>query len=213
MAFSDRHEAGRMLAERLKHYKGSPCIVIALPRGGVPVAAEIAGALESDLDIIAPRKIGAPDNPELAIGAVAHDGTLVLNEELVRMLGVDAGYIDEGAQREHREAERRMERYRGGRPFPCFKGKTVIVVDDGLATGYTMLAALRAIRKGSPARVVMAVPVAPPDTAQRLSREVDEAVILATPEPFYAVGQFYWNFDPTTDDEVQELLGWKRGDS
>lgn len=199
-----------MLAERLKHYKGSSCMVIALPRGGVPVAAEIARELESDLDIVAPRKIGAPDNPELAIGAVAHDGTLVLNDELVEMLDVGSDYIYEAVRRERGEVERRMERYRGRRPLPSFEEKTVIIVDDGLATGYTMLAALRAIKKDAPARIVIAVPVAPPDTAQRLSREVDEAVILATPEPFYAVGQFYWNFDPVTDDEVQNLLKWNR---
>ncbi|HHV62986.1 MAG TPA: phosphoribosyltransferase [Firmicutes bacterium] len=208
--FRDRQEAGRMLAERLKHYKGSSCMVIALPRGGVPVAAEIARELESDLDIVAPRKIGAPDNPELAIGAVAHDGTLVLNDELVEMLDVGSDYIYEAVRRERGEVERRMERYRGRRPLPSFEEKTVIIVDDGLATGYTMLAALRAIKKDAPARIVIAVPVAPPDTAQRLSREVDEAVILATPEPFYAVGQFYWNFDPVTDDEVQNLLKWNR---
>ncbi len=181
-------------------------VVLGIPRGGVMVAYEVAMSLDAPLDVIIPRKVGAPGNPELAIGAVAPDGTLVVDEALVKMLGVDEGYLQEETQRQRAEIERRTDLYRHGRPAAELAGASVILVDDGIATGATVLAALRGLRSQDPARVILAVPVAPPDTLERLAPEADAIVCLATPEPFYAVGQFYRHFEQTSDEEVIDLV-------
>lgn len=205
--FSDRAEAGRVLAERLRHYADRPgVIVLALPRGGVPVAYEVAKALHAPLDIFVVRKLGIPGHEELAMGAVATGGVRVLNDEVVKGLSIPGFMIDAVANWELQELARRERLYRGARPPPDVRGKTVILVDDGLATGSTMLAAVHALRKLGPARIVVAVPVASPDTCEVLKEHVDETVCATMPEPFYAVGLWYRDFSQTTDEEVRELL-------
>jgi len=204
--YKDRREAGKLLAKRLRGYAKQGVVVLALPRGGVPVGREIAEALGAQLDLIIPGKIGAPGNPELAIGAVTEDGVPILNEELIRLLHVSPEYIEGQIREAVAEVERRMKYYRGTRSLQAIEGKTAIVVDDGIATGFTMLAALRAVRRGKPSRLILAVPVAPRDTLEKLKNEVDEAIVLQTPDPFYAVGQFYEDFSQIPDDEVRRLL-------
>jgi len=206
MLFHDRRDAGRRLARSLSARGFARPVVLGVPRGGVVVAYEVARALGAPLDVVVPRKIGAPANPELAIGALAQDGTLVIDETLMRSLGVDKAYLDEEVSRQKAEIDRRLGLYRGGRPAVDLEGTTAIVVDDGIATGATVLAALRGVRSGHPARVVLAVPVAPPDTLERLKAEADEVTCLEAPEPFYAVGQFYRHFDQVADEEVIDLL-------
>lgn len=214
MRFADRRDAGRRLAAALLRYREEQPVVLALPRGGVPVGFEIATALGAHLDIILVRKLGAPGQPELGVGAVADgdDPQGVFNEDLVRALGVTQGYLDRELQRQLEEIRRRRERYRGDRPGPEVRGRTAIVVDDGLATGGSMRAALRSVRRGHPARLVLAVPVAPPDTLASLQSEADEVVCLSTPEDFGAVGRFYDDFTQTTDEEVIRLLEAARGE-
>jgi putative phosphoribosyl transferase len=205
--FRDRSEAGRVLAARLARYADRPDVmVLALPRGGVPVGYEVARALHAPMDVFIVRKLGVPGHEELAMGAVASGGVRVLNDQVVAGLGVPDYVIDAVAAWEQQELERRERLYRGQRPPPDVRGKTVILVDDGLATGSTMLAAVRALRQLGPARVVVAVPVASRDTCELLKSEVDEVVCAVTPEPFYAVGLWYRNFSQTTDEEVRELL-------
>jgi predicted phosphoribosyltransferase len=205
--FQDRREGGRALAEMLDSYRGRPdVIVLALPRGGVPVGYEVASALLAPLDVFMVRKLGVPGHEELAFGAIASGGVRVLNDDVVGPLGVPERVIEWASERERGELERRERQYRGERPFPALTGNVVILVDDGLATGATMLAAARAVRQRAPARLVVAVPVAAPQTCEELRREVDEVVCTATPEPFRAVGVWYENFDQTTDEEVQQLL-------
>jgi len=205
--FNDRVEAGQVLAERLKHYADRPdVIVLALPRGGVPVAYEVAKALHAPMDVFIVRKLGIPGYEELAMGAVASGGARVLNDQVVRGLSIPDSVIDAVANWELRELERRERLYRGNRPPPDVRGKAVILVDDGLATGSTMLAAVQALRKLGPARIVVAVPVASLDTCELLNEYVDETVCATTPEPFYAVGLWYRDFSQTTDEEVRELL-------
>ena len=205
MIFEDRWDAGRRLAAALEMYRGADAIVLAIPRGGVVVGYEVATALGLPLDVIIPRKIGAPYQPELAIGAICDD-EYVLDEQTVGYLGVSEQYIQEEIERQKHEIERRWQLYRGDRPFPDLTGKTAFLVDDGIATGYTTMAAARAIRKREPARLVLAVPIAPPESAARLRPEVDELIVLDTPEPFFAVGSWYEVFDQTTDEEVVALL-------
>jgi predicted phosphoribosyltransferase len=205
--YSDRTEAGRVLAERLGAYADrTDVIVLALPRGGVPVGYEVARALHAPLDVFIVRKLGVPGHEELAMGAVATGGVRVLNEQVVRGLGIPESVIDAVAAWELEELRRRERLYRGDRPPPDVRGKTVILVDDGLATGSTMLAAVRALRQQQPARIVVAVPIAAPDTCELLRAEVDDVVCAVTPEPFYAVGLWYRDFSQTTDEEVRELL-------
>ncbi len=204
--FTDRSEAGRKLAERLMEYKGQEAVVLAIPRGGVVVANEVARGLGCPLDLIIPRKIGAPGNPELAIGAVAGEGRVMLNAQLKEVLRVSDEYVEEEVQRQLREIDRRRKRYLGDRPPVNLTDKTVILIDDGLATGYTALAAVNAVREEKPRKIVLAVPVAPRDTYERLSGEVDALVCLSIPDFFYAVGQFYLDFSQTTDEEVIEIL-------
>lgn len=212
MIFADRRDAGRRLGRSLaaKGYK-SP-VVLAIPRGGVVVGYEVARILGAPLDVVIPRKIGAPGNPELAIGAVGQDGTLVLDQGLVRTLGVSEEYLRGECDRQSAEIARRLAAYRQGHPAVDLEGMTVIVVDDGIATGATVLAALRSLRPSRPERVVLAVPVAPADTLDRLASEADEVDCLSTPEPFYAVGQFYHHFEQTSDEEVSDLLDRARGE-
>jgi len=207
MLFEDRHEAGKALARELASFKGQDdVIVLGIPRGGVVIAHEVAQALDVPLDVYITRKIGAPHNPELAIGAVASDGTLILDHQLAKRLGVSQDYIDGESERQKQEIKRRMSEYRGKLPHLELKGKVVILVDDGVATGATTLATIGAIRTQEPARLVLAVPVGPRDTIQSLKREVDELYCLHAPEIFWAVGAFYNVFDQTSDDEVKALL-------
>jgi len=208
--FENRVDAGRRLAARLGRYAGPDAIVLAIPRGGVVVGYEVAAALGVPLDVVIPRKIGAPGQLELAIGAIGDDVS-ALDEETVRYLGVSEEYIRDEIERQRREIERRWRIYHGDRPFPDLKGKTAILVDDGIATGYTTMAAARTIRKKEPAKLVLAVPVAPPESVARLRPEVDEMVVLETPEPFFSVGSWYYEFEQTTDEEVIALLNRAQG--
>jgi len=207
MRFRDRTEAGRALAAKLKKYAGRPdVLVLALPRGGVPVAYEVARELNAPLDVFLVRKLGLPEREELAMGAIATGGVRVLNEDVIRVLHVPDEVIDAVAAEQQRELERRERLYRGDRPPPEVGGRTVILVDDGLATGSTMRAAIAALRKQRPARVVVAVPVGAPDTCAEFRDEADEVVCARTPEPFFAVGLWYADFSQTTDEEVHDLL-------
>ena len=212
MLFRDRVDAGRQLLSRLAGYRGRPdVLVLALPRGGIPVGYEVARGLGAPLDVFVVRKLGVPGQEELAMGAIASGGVRVVNDDVVDALRIPPAVLDRVAAEEARELERRQRSYRGGRPAPDVTGRTVILVDDGLATGSTMRAAVAALRQLGPARIVVAVPVAARPTCDDLRREVDEIVCLATPEPFMAVGRFYDDFSQTTDDEVRELLAAARG--
>lgn len=205
--FFDRHEAGRVLAEQLKPYaKKSNVIVLALPRGGVPVAYEIAKTLSIPLDVFIVRKLGVPGHEELAMGAIATGGTVVFNDEIVRELNISKSAIDRVIQSEQQELQRRELTYRGNRPFPTLKGKTIILVDDGIATGATMRAAIKALRQQHPDSIIMAVPVAAFSTCAEMEGLVDKIVCPLKPHQFYAVGAWYENFLQTSDDEVFELL-------
>jgi putative phosphoribosyl transferase len=206
--FRDRHHAGRQLARALAPaYAGrEDVIVLALPRGGVPVAYEVAKALGAPLDVFVVRKLGVPGHEELAMGAIARGGVLVLDEGIVRALGIGRDQIERVVAAELRELERREAAYRGDRDLPDLAAKTVILIDDGLATGATMKAAARAVSRYEPARTVVAVPVASTRTCEEFREGVDEIVCLVTPEPFHAVGLWYDDFSPTTDEEVSDLL-------
>jgi predicted phosphoribosyltransferase len=205
--FHDRSEAGRLLAGKLRAYTNRPdLIVMALPRGGVPVGYEVATALGAPLDVFLVRKLGVPGYEELAMGAVATGGVRVLNDEIVRSLRIPDYVIDAVAAWEQQELARRERVYRGDRAQPNVHGRTVILVDDGLATGATMLAAIKALRQQQPARIVVAVPTASPETCEEMRTQADDVVCAITPEPFYSVGLWYENFSQTTDEEVRELL-------
>src|SRR3954471_12710544 len=205
--FRDRSEAGRLLAERLRHHAGrDDIVVLGLPRGGVPVAAEIARALDAPLEVFVVRKLGIPQHEEMAFGAIATGGTRVLNRPLVERIGLPAEWIEAIDAKERRELQRRERVYRGDRPPPDLAGKTVILVDDGLATGSTMLAAVLAVKAEDPARVIIAVPVSDPDVCDAMRREADEVVCLLTPRPLRAVGAWYEDFTQASDDEVRRLL-------
>jgi erythromycin esterase-like protein/predicted phosphoribosyltransferase len=205
--FQDRREAGRVLAGLLERYRGRPgVLVLGLPRGGVPVAYEVATALGAPLDVFLVRKLGVPGHEEVAMGAIASGGTLVLNEDVIRGLDIGPEVVQRVAEREGRELLRREQAYRQGRPAPELAGATVIVVDDGLATGASMRAAVQALRRLRPARIVVAVPAAPESTCRELEAVVDEVVCATTPTPFLAVGESYWDFTQTTDEEVRDLL-------
>lgn len=204
--FTDRHHAGALLAEQLREYKGKGVLVLGIPRGGVLVAAEVARQLDAELDIVVARKLGAPSSPELAIGAVTANGGRFLNRDVIRALGVSQSYIQEVTMREMAEARQREARFRKGRAPAEIEGRTVVVVDDGLATGATMRAAVRSVRKRKPAHLIVAVPVGAREACTALKEECDQVVCLSIPEPFYAVGIYYAHFEPTEDAEVQETL-------
>lgn len=205
--FADRTEAGRELAQALVRWRGrADVVVLALPRGGLPVAQEIARELGAPLDILVVRKLGVPAQPELAMGAIASGGGRVMNEEIVQALRIDAAAIDIVAQRELRELRRRELAYRGDRPPVPVTGKVVVIVDDGMATGATLRAAVGALRHLDPARIIVAVPHGPPDTCALLAQEADEVICLSQPEPYLAVGRWYREFPQLTDAEVQEIL-------
>jgi putative phosphoribosyl transferase len=206
MVFADRVDAGRRLATRLSHLRGEPVVVLGLPRGGVPVAYEVARALRAPLDVTLVRKLGVPFQPELGMGAIGEGGIRIVNPDVVRLAGVSERQLAEVEARERAELERRARRFRGDRPPVPLAGATAVVVDDGIATGSTARAACQVARAHGAARVVLAVPVAPPDSAARFRDDVDEFVCLDTPEPFYAIGQFYADFPQTTDEEVVACL-------
>jgi len=206
MTFRDRREAGRALAEALDGYRPRRPFVLAIPRGGIVVGYEVARTLEAPLDVIVPRKLRAPHNPELAIGAVAQDGSVYYDSPLVDTLKVPEDYLKGEIAFQMEEIRRRLAAYRGDRPPPVLEGRVAIVVDDGIATGSTMIAALRAVRGMRPAATVAAVPVAPPEGCESLRAEADEVVCLYTPVMFYAVGQFYEDFGQTSDEEAIALL-------
>lgn len=204
--FADRQEAGTLLAEKVAALGLTRALVLGIPRGGVVVAAQVARALGAPLDVIVPRKIGAPRNPELAIGAVGPDGQVIIDEGLAGLVGASPAYIARESQRQAEEVKRRLELYRRGLPPLDPAGRDVVVVDDGVATGHTVLAALRALRPLGPLSLTLAIPVAPPEAVPRLRQEADRVVCLLTPRPFYAVGQFYRYFPQVSDEEVAALL-------
>jgi predicted phosphoribosyltransferase len=210
VTFADRADAGERLAEALAEHVGTGCVILGIPRGGVIVGEVVARELGAALDVVVPRKIGAPMNPELGLGAVA-PGVRVLDPELIGMLHVSDEYIEREIAAQEREIERRLHAYREGRPPVDVQGKTVVVVDDGVATGGTAIAALRWARAQGAAKVVLAVPVAPAGAMARLAREADEVVVLATPEPFFAVGEWYRRFEQTSDEEVVAALSRAAG--
>lgn len=212
MIFANRDDAGRKLAEAVSSAlgpadDGASRLVLGLPRGGVPVAGHVAAALDAELDVLVVRKLGAPGHEEFAMGAIASGGLEVLDQETVRRLGVEAAQLDRIVERERRELARREHRFRGDRPPLDVAGKTVLIIDDGIATGSTMEAAVRTVRNGAAERVIVAVPLAPRDTLQRLDALVDRTICLDVPDPFRAVGQGYASFPQVSDDEVAKLLG------
>ena len=207
MYFRDRIEAGHMLAQRLQAYRnGSDVLVLGLPRGGVPVAYEAARELNVPLDVFIVRKLGVPGHEELAMGAIATGGVRVLHQAVIRELGIPQEIIDRVTESEAKELERRQHLYRSDKPLPAVQGRVVIIIDDGLATGSTMKAAVAALRQQQPMRLVVAVPTAPAETCKELQQMADEVVCVVTPEPFYAVGGSYVDFRQTTDEEVRDLI-------
>ena len=205
--FRDRTEAGRVLAQDLREYADrDDVMVLALPRGGVPVGFEVARALHVPLDVFVVRKLGVPGHQELAMGAIASGGVLVTEPQVIADLGIPAAVLLDVAEREEQERLRREREYRGDRPAPEVRGRTIILVDDGLATGSTMRAAVAALRKLQPARVVVAVPVGAPSTCAELTAEADEVFCTRAPEPFHAVGEWFIEFSQTSDEEVRDLL-------
>lgn len=207
MLFKNRTVAGQVLAKKLADYANrSNVLVLALPRGGVPVGFEVARALNAPLDVLVVRKLGVPDNEELAMGAIASGGVRILNQSIVNDIQISDEVIARVAVQEERELERRESMYQGDRPFPNLKGQTVILVDDGLATGATMWAAIIAVRQQQPKEIVIAVPVAAPETCEEMQSKVEKIFCANTPSPFYSVGMWYEKFPQTTDDEVRELL-------
>ena len=205
--FRDRVEAGRILAKLLSHYANRPgVLVLGLPRGGVPVAFEVAQGLNVPLDVFVVRKLGVPQQEELAMGAIASGGVRVLNQDVIEMLGIPEEVIDAVAARERRELHRRELAFRDHRPPPEMHGRTIILVDDGIATGATMRAAVKALRQLKAARIVVATPTAAPSTAEEMRPEVDEFIAVMTPDEFAGVGQWYEDFAQTTDEEVRDLL-------
>lgn len=206
--FADREDAGQQLAAELIRFKDKNPVVLALPRGGVPIGLEVATALEAPMDLILVRKIGAPGQPELALGAVVDGGQpeLVINEDVRRMLQVSDDYIEQAKARQLEEIERRRKLWLGARPRVAVKDRTALVVDDGIATGATVRAALHAVRRARPAHLVLAAPVAPPETIESLRKDADEVVCLATPAAFWAISVFYGSFPQVADDEVSAMM-------
>jgi len=211
LPFRDRPQAGQLLSKKLAGYANrEDVIVLALPRGGVPVAREIARSLRAPLDVFLVRKLGVPGQEELAMGAIASGGVRILNQDIVQTMGIPAHVIDSVTATEVQELARRERLYRGDRPAPDVTGHAVILVDDGLATGATMRAAVAALRRMKPKRIVIAVPIAAVPTRQEFAREVDEIVCLHTPEPFFSVGFWYDDFSQTTDEDIREMLEFEK---
>lgn len=204
--FNDRYQAGEMLSHKLEEYRDRQPLILAVPRGGVMVAELVWEQLGGQLDLMITRKIGAPHQPELAIGAVSGDGYVMINDRLVSQLNISDIYISEKAEQEKAEIERRMAIYRGDRPLPVFGNNPVILIDDGVATGYTLLVALRSLQQKEPKELILAVPVGPPDTFDKLKPEADRLVYLESPAHFAAVGQFYHHFNQVSDSEVIAVL-------
>ncbi len=214
MIYRDRVDAGKQLAKRLTDFADrDDVLVLALPRGGVPVAYQVAKALQVPMDIFLVRKLGVPGHEELAMGAISTGGVRVLNDDIVSYLRIPRDVIDAVAAGELKELERREREYRGDRPEPDVRGKTVILIDDGLATGSTMRAAAAALRQQNPTRIIVAVPVSAPQTCDEYRMGVDEIICARTPEPFFGVGMWYEDFSQTTDDEVRDLLGKARNET
>jgi putative phosphoribosyl transferase len=206
--FKDGAEAGKMLASALTFLKGAEdLIVLAIPRGGVPVAKKVAAALGAPLDLIVTRKIGAPSQPELAVGAVTQDGEMIVDGELIAALGVSTDYLKRESARQVKEIASRMKKYRGDRPYPSLDGKTVVIVDDGIATGSTIRAAIQSVKGRNAAKIIVAAPVGPPDRVAELRKIVDRVVCLSTPDYFEAIGEFYDEFEQVDDDTVRRILG------
>ena len=210
MPFSDRVEAGKRLAGALEQYRGKDTIVLGIPRGGVVVANEVADALEAPLDIVVSRKIGAPGEPEFALGAVTQEGEVILDRQAADSVGASDEYLESEIREKKEEVRQRMERFRGDAPYPSLKGKVVIIVDDGIATGSSVEAAVMSIKKRDPREVVIAVPVAPPDTVESLKAGGNRVVCLETPGMFFAIGEFYQRFDQVEDTEVKQILAESR---
>jgi predicted phosphoribosyltransferase len=205
--FANRREAGKELARKLSKYAGrSDVILLALPRGGVPIAYEVALALKAPLDVFLVRKLGLPGREELAIGAIASSGIQILNEDIIDAVGLDRRMINLVVQQELKELQRREEQYRDDRPAPDLRDRTVILIDDGLATGASMLAAVRGVRAQNPARIIVAVPAGAPQAIELLQPQADEIVYVIAPDPFEGVGKWYEDFSQTTDEEVKFLL-------
>jgi len=204
--FRNRLDAGEKLADKLMDLREEKCAVIAIPRGGVVVGYVVALRLDAPLEVTVPRKIGAPGDPELAVGAVAEDGTIYVEESIATAIGISDDWIKLEAERELEEVKRRISVYRAGRDLPKLEGYSVIVVDDGVATGATVIATVRFLRKLNPKKIVIAVPVAPPEILPKLSGEADEVRCVETPSPFFAIGQFYADFSQLSDSEVLEYL-------
>jgi len=205
--FENRRDAGKQLAKELSEFKGqNDAIVLGLPRGGIPVAYEVAKALELPLDVFIVRKLGVPGQPELAMGAIASGDIKVMNESVVRNAGISDQQIEEVAHKEKEELKKREKAYRGARPDIDLQGKTVLIVDDGLATGASMRAAISALREHNPKKIIAAIPTAPRDTCQEFESEVDQIICLRTPSPFWGVGGSYQNFSQTTNEEVRTFL-------
>ncbi len=206
MLFQDRRHAGELLAKKLYSYRGRSPLILAVPRGGVSVALPLWRSLGGELDLIITRKIGAPGQPELAVGAVTGEGYVLLNESLAAQLKLPGGYVERVSAEEQAEIKRRLRLYRGERPLPDIEGRLVMLIDDGVATGFTLRAALQGIKQRRPQKLVLAVPVGPPETLTRLSREVDEICYIEAPPYFAAVGQFYRDFRQVHDSEVTAAL-------
>lgn len=205
--FRDRREAGRLLAPLLRRFAGrSDVVILALPRGGVPIAYEVAVAIGAPLDVFTVRKLGVPEHEELAMGAIGSGGAYVLNYDVIDALHISREEVVDVAERERRELKRREHLYRDSRPYPKLDGRTIILIDDGIATGASMIAALNALRQEGPSKIVVAVPVAPPEISSTLREHADEVICFQTPEPFGGVGAWYDDFSQVTDEEVRALL-------